>query len=97
MITIKIIVVEEFLKGKLYFRKRDVDYLFLPDKMPEAVELYLGKNSMNSIPANLIDSGKGHLRINKLELSTWFNDEKIQVGDEIKVDVKNKTIFRIYN
>lgn len=96
MITIKIIVVEEFLKGKFYFRKSEVDYSFLPDKLPVAVKLYIGKNSINSVPAELIDSGKGHLRINKVELRTWFVEELIEVGDEFNVDITDKTIFRIY-
>jgi len=96
MKTIKIEIVKEFFKGKFYFRKSEVDYSLLPNKLPTIVMLYLGKEVKEPISANLIDSGNGYLRINKSDLKEWFTNENLEIGDSFNVDIINKTTFRIY-
>ena len=96
MKTFQIKIVEEFLKGKFYFRKRETDYELLPNKLPAEVILYLGKNSQEPIHALLIDSGKGNPRINKFELINWFKDEKLEVGNSFNIDIIDRTTYRLY-
>jgi hypothetical protein len=96
MNTIQIRIVKEFLKGKFYFRKSEVDYNLLPNKLPMEVNLFLGKFSSKSIKAILIDSGKGNPRINKSELIKWFSDEKLEIGQSFNVDIIDKKTFRLY-
>lgn len=96
MTSISIKVINEFLKGKFYFRKSEVNYELLPDKLPAKVSLFIGKESKTSIPANLIDSGKEFRRVHKVALKNWFIQEDINEGDYFKIDIIDKTTFRIY-
>lgn len=96
MKTFQIKIISEFLKGKFYFRKGEFDYNLLTNELPTEVKLYLGKEVTDFIKANLIDSGKGYLRINKSNLKEWFNNENLKSGDHFNIDIINKTTFRLY-
>lgn len=89
-----ITVAKEFLKGKINFPKKKIDYnKFIPE-LPKKVKLILGESDkVNNV--NIIDAGNGQARINSVELLTWYRTNNLRPGDMIYVDFIDEVTIRL--
>lgn len=88
----------ELKNSRINFPKKEIDYSLLPE-FNTLVIVFLGKESELFFEAKLIDSSNGKngsARINSALLNNWYEEENLSLQDTFKLDIINKTTFRIY-
>ncbi len=85
----------EVKNGRINFPKKQIAYDLLPD-FNTVVTVFIGKEGGTYFEANLIDSGSGNARITKSVLRHWYEEENLENQQTFKLDIINKTMFRIY-
>jgi hypothetical protein len=84
-----------FDEGKIIFPQTQIDYELLP-KIACSVKVIKGNNLDDFFDAKIVFTTNGSARINDIRIKSWFEEEKLRIGDTFSVEIIDKTTYRIY-